>query len=113
MSDSCPPGCGAGDEAKGDKLDDWSAADQVIKGAIDGDGNPLLDSNGDPTYRTGQDGFVNTVSLSANETALVEYTVACHTGNKLGYWLAHNYTIDYLDGTTRAGRTVFRVGAKA
>ena len=113
VSDLCPPGCGAGDEAKGDKLDDWSAADQVIKGAIDGDGNPLLDSNGDPTYRTGQDGFVNTVSLSANETALVEYTVACHTGNKLGYWLAHNYTIDYLDGTTRAGRTVFRVGAKA
>ena len=113
-ADSCTqPGCGNTDVATGDKLDDWTPGDQVIQHSIDSDGNTPLDASGNKTYRLGKDGFANTAMLSGGEQLIVEYDVDCKTGNKMGYWITHNYTLNYQDGTARTGNIVFKIGAKA
>jgi hypothetical protein len=109
---TCPAGCYIDDIATGDKLNDWTPAGDVIRYTNLLDGTPYVDpTGGGATYKTGEAGFMSTVSLSAGEEAIVAYDVKCQTGNKQGYWFVHNYTVDLLNGTVNNGNIVFNIGA--
>ena len=61
-------------------------------------------------FRVGPSSSSNTVSLSANEEIIVQYTVTAHTGNSAGYHVYHDITVDKLTAGVSVNRLEFNVG---